>query len=106
LAFPEVLAGDLCSFKDYSVGVDPKVFGMTRDELASALLNEGIETKKYFYPPLHQQKLYSECATSLPVTERISAQVLSLPIYESMTDEDIECVLTAAQTVAGQKKQR
>jgi dTDP-4-amino-4,6-dideoxygalactose transaminase len=106
LAFPDVRNGDLCSFKDYSVAVDPEIFGLTRDQLAAALLKENIETKKYFYPPLHQQKLYREYATLLPVSERISSQVLSLPIYESMTDEDVGRVLTAAQTVAGQKQQR
>jgi dTDP-4-amino-4,6-dideoxygalactose transaminase len=110
LAVPEVLARNLCSFKDYSVAVDPEAFGgiqpITRDQLAARLLEENIETKKYFYPPLHQQKLYREYATSLPVTERLSGHVLSLPIYESMTDGDVDRVLAgvlAAQAVAGQK---
>jgi len=57
---------------------------MSRDELAAALLDENIETKKYFYPPLHQQALYKEHGANLPVTEAIADSVLSLPIYESL----------------------
>jgi dTDP-4-amino-4,6-dideoxygalactose transaminase len=106
LTRPLVRAGDICSFKDYSIGVRQEGCGFTRDQLAASLFEENIETKKYFYPPLHQQKLYREHTASLPVTERISADVLSLPIYESMTEDDVERVLSAARAVAGEKQQR
>ena len=84
IGFQQIPRGHLSTYKDYSVRVDPDTFGMSRDELAAALLDENIETKKYFYPPLHQQALYKEHGANLPVTEAIADSVLSLPIYESL----------------------
>ncbi len=106
IVFPLVRDGDVCSYKDYSIGIRPEVSGFTRDHLAAKLLEENIETKKYFHPPLHRQKLYQEYGAHLPLTEKVSAGVLSLPIYESMTDEDVERVLSAAQAVAREKQKR
>src|SRR5512142_553997 len=37
VGFQEVKAGDRCSYKDFSVTLDPDVFGLTRDALALAL---------------------------------------------------------------------
>jgi len=100
LRFQKVAPADLCSYKDYSVCVDPGAAGITRDELASALLAENIETKKYFYPPMHRQKLYRgyyDGRQSLPRTDSVSEAVLSLPIYESLSDETVEGVARAIQ---------
>ena len=72
---------------------------LNRDELACALLDENIETKKYFFPALHRQKLYAdyqpEDSSDLKRTELISEGILSLPIYESLPDETVEKVALA-----------
>jgi len=98
LRFQKVGPADVCSYKDYSVCVDSLAAGITRDELASALLAENIETKKYFYPPLHRQRLYRkyfDYCQPLPCTDSVSEAVLSLPIYESLSDETVEGVAHA-----------
>jgi dTDP-4-amino-4,6-dideoxygalactose transaminase len=91
LAFQQVRKHDTTTFKDFSVHVTPSEFGLSRDDLSKMLLADNIETRKYFYPPLHQQKLYRGYRDAdrdpLPETERISGGILSLPIYESLTDE-------------------
>lgn len=88
IGFQKLPPGHLSTYKDYSVRVDPEAFGMTRDELAGALLKENIETKKYFYPPLHQQALFRPFVADVPAplaaTEAVAGSVLSLPIYESL----------------------
>lgn len=105
LSFQKVDADDICTYKDYSVLVDQSEFGMTRDELAAALLSHNIETKKYFYPPLHRQKLYRQyyqpSKALLRYTDVVSSNVLSLPIYESLPDETIERITYAIQMLAG-----
>ena len=77
---------DVNTFKDYSIHVTAEKFGMTRDELAEGLLAENIETKKYFYPPMHMQTLYKQFykagGRDLKVTEEVTGGILSLPIYE------------------------
>lgn len=89
LQFQVIREGDLSTYKDYSVVVDPLKASLDRDALAAHLLQDGYETKKYFYPPLHQQQIFKEFHSGrdlpLPVTERISSGVLSLPIYYSLS---------------------
>lgn len=87
---------DTVTYKDYSIHVDADVLGMTRDDLANALLQQNIETKKYFYPPLHQQWLYAKfhdpSRNDLRQTEYLAGGILSLPIYESLADETVTAV--------------
>jgi len=99
LRFQKVAPEDLSTYKDYSIHVTSESFGMCRDALSEALAAEGIETKKYFYPPLHRQKLYTafcrpEGAT-LDRTNFITGGILSLPIYESLPDATVEDIAYA-----------
>jgi dTDP-4-amino-4,6-dideoxygalactose transaminase len=99
LRLQQVRAGNVSSFKDYSVAIDARAAGISRDALAAALLAENIETRKYFYPPLHRQKLYRRfydaAHDSLPCTDFVAGGVLSLPIYDSLPDESVENVALA-----------
>jgi dTDP-4-amino-4,6-dideoxygalactose transaminase len=104
VTFQQIPAGHVSTYKDYSVRVDPGAFGMTRDELAAALLEENIETKKYFYPPLHRQTLFrpfaAEAPDYLPATVAVTEAVLSLPIYESLPSETVSKVASAIRRLA------
>jgi len=96
LRFQVVLPDNRSTYKDYSIHVTSDVFGMSRDAMAQALLAEGIPTKKYFYPPLHKQKLYARFHRAelpgLGRTDHITEGILSLPIYESLADASVEQV--------------
>ena len=102
--FQKVLPGDLSTYKDFSIHVSPSAFGMTRDALAEALLAEKIETKKYFFPPLHKQRLYCSFHRTdrhgLSRTDYITNGILSLPIYESLPDATVEKVAQAILRLA------
>ena len=94
--FQKTDSRDTNTYKDYSIHITPESVGMTRDVLANALLHQNIETKKYFYPPLHQQSLYStfydRARNDLSQTEHLAGGILSLPIYESLPDETVIAV--------------
>jgi dTDP-4-amino-4,6-dideoxygalactose transaminase len=94
--FQKTYSQDTSTYKDYSIHITPEILGMTRNALANALLNENIETKKYFHPPLHQQLLYSKfydrARNDLSPTEHLADGILSLPIYESLPDETVNTV--------------
>jgi perosamine synthetase len=65
-----------------------------RDKLASHLGERGISAKVYFYP-IHLTHFYKNVLKyrcKLPVTEKVSQQVLSLPIYPSVTTKEIDYV--------------
>ncbi len=67
-----------------------------RDELVKYLKENEIGTVIHYPIPPHLQKAYSYLnikAGSLPITEEYSNMVLSLPLYEGMSDEEITYVI-------------
>lgn len=86
IGFQQVLPGNRNSYKDFSITVDAQAFGMTRDELANALAAENVDTRKYYEPPVHRQTAYASYydGQSLPATEWLAANSLSLPIWTNM----------------------
>jgi dTDP-4-amino-4,6-dideoxygalactose transaminase len=71
-----------------------------RDELAAHLKAAGIGSMIYYPIPIHQQALYRDLGYetgSFPETERAAAEVLSLPIYPELTDDEIAEVANAIQ---------
>lgn len=65
-----------------------------RENLQKYLSDHGIQTIIHYPIPPHQQKCYSEYSyLNFPVTEQLSAEVLSLPISQVMTTEEIEFVI-------------
>jgi dTDP-4-amino-4,6-dideoxygalactose transaminase len=104
LRFQKVLPNNVSTYKDYSIHVSSDAFGMTRDALVEALLAEKIETKKYFFPPLHEQRLYSSLHSvergGLARTSYVAGGIVSLPIYESLPDATVDQVAYAIQRLA------
>jgi dTDP-4-amino-4,6-dideoxygalactose transaminase len=69
-----------------------------RDELRAFLQEKGIGTMIYYPIPLHLQEVYADLGLgpgSYPEAERAAKEVLSLPIYPELTDEQIEEVAGA-----------
>lgn len=68
-----------------------------RDQLVTHLRNHGIEVLISWSVPLHKQKALGLSHFNLPMTERISAEVISLPMYPELTDEEVEFVIEAVK---------
>jgi dTDP-4-amino-4,6-dideoxygalactose transaminase len=69
-----------------------------RHEMQTSLKAAGIGTGIHYPVPLHLQRAYRGLGYDdgdLPVTERISAQILSLPMYPQMSDGQLAKVVTA-----------
>lgn len=72
------------------------VFCEHRDELQEYLKEQGIETLIHYPIPPHKQECYSQWSSlSLPVTEKIHSQELSLPISQVMTADEADEVVRA-----------
>ena len=96
---PAVAAGDVANFKDFTVMFD-EAFGLDRDAVAAALDAEGIETRSYFWPPVHRHQAYSHLpATDLPVTDSVAGSVLSLPMFGDLRDDDVDRVVEALRSI-------
>lgn len=72
-----------------------------RDGLQAYLQQKGIGTMVHYPIPPHLQPAYSDLGMnigSLPISEKIHADVLSLPIGPTMNDEQVEYVIAAIRS--------
>ncbi len=78
-------------YQKYTVEIEKK-----RDELQKFLSENHIITKAYFGTPVHLTNFYSSTygykEHMLPITEQKAKQVLSIPMFPALTNEDISYV--------------
>ncbi len=92
------------TFKDFTVLV-PSGKANTRDAVMASLQEQGVETRAYFHPPVHQQGWFARFADRpLPRTEDLASRVITLPFYTSITEEEMDYV-AGALAVAQEKFQ-
>jgi dTDP-4-amino-4,6-dideoxygalactose transaminase len=92
VATPYVAPGMVHVYHQYTIRA-PR-----RDELRAFLKDQGIGSMIYYPLALHMQEMYAGLGIgegSLPEAEKAATEVLSLPIYPEMTDEQIEEVANA-----------
>jgi dTDP-4-amino-4,6-dideoxygalactose transaminase len=71
-----------------------------RDELRAFLNEQGVGSMIYYPVPLHRQGMYADLGLkegSLPESELAAKEVLSLPIYPEMSDEQIGIVASTVR---------
>ncbi len=86
ILIPEVIQNSTHVYHQYTI----KIKNADRDDFRNRLLSRGIPSMIYYPIPLHLQKAYKSSEFpegSLPITEQLSKEVLSLPIH---TEMDIE----------------
>ncbi|MFX1559825.1 MAG: DegT/DnrJ/EryC1/StrS family aminotransferase [Promethearchaeota archaeon] len=89
---------------------------MNRDELVTALRNEGVGSRAVYALPCHKQETYLNIRTwrwakfidypdysavTLPVSEEIGLRHFDIPIHPSLTDEDKEHIKRAFNKILG-----
>jgi len=69
--------------------------GVNRDDLARMLTERGVEVGIYYPTPVHKQPLYRKLGydCSLEVSERLSAEVLSLPVHPGVGKVDLDYIV-------------
>lgn len=75
------------------------VFTEKRDSLRNHLLTRGIDTRIHYPIPIHLQEVHGNeyVRGSFPKAEYQSTNSLSLPIYPTLTDHQVEVVTTAVK---------
>ena len=63
-----------------------------RDEIREALTNNDIGSAIYYEKPIHMQPIYLDYGLNLPNSEKFSKEIMSLPSYPSLTNEEIEII--------------
>jgi dTDP-4-amino-4,6-dideoxygalactose transaminase len=69
--------------------------------LKATLEAEGVEPRRYFYPPLSRVPLYDHGAQT-PVADSASRRVLCLPVFHELEDVDILSICETVRRVAGE----
>ncbi|MCW3847473.1 DegT/DnrJ/EryC1/StrS family aminotransferase [Sphingomonas sp. LB-2] len=69
----------------------PRAFAGHRKAIVAALADEGIGTGQYFSPHLAEQPWFraNGVIEPVPVSDDVSARILSLPVTDAMTEADV-----------------
>lgn len=89
---PVVKEGCYHSFNYYTIRFDSKE---TRDRVSKHLTENQVANQIYYPIALHLQKAYKHLGYKegdLPVTERIQNEVLSLPMFPQLSDDEIQYI--------------
>jgi len=93
---PPVAEGAVHVYHQYTIRVPED-----RDGFATALREEYQVGSGMFYPvPNHRLKPFS-VAVDLPATEQAARECLSLPVHPSLSQDDLERIVTAVNALAG-----
>ena len=86
------------NFSYFPVLVRPD-FPMSRDMLYARLKEQGIFSRRYFYPLLSDLPMYREAPSAarenLPVATEAAEQILCLPIYPDLAEADQDRIVAA-----------
>lgn len=91
------ISGHVHSFQSYVVRVANR--GCFRQELDRL----GVQTLIHYPTPIHHEPAYRElprASTGLARAEQLTGEVVSLPIYPELSDEELELVIGAVRTAA------
>lgn len=76
-----------------------------RDRFVERLREEGVGTGIYYPVPVHRQRAYADLGygdQQFPVSERLSADVVSIPVHPGLSDDDVERVIEVVNIVAAE----
>ena len=70
--------------------VEPKIAGITRDTIFEKLEKENIYSRKYFFPLTSDANCYKDLnCDNLDNAKYVSNNILTLPLYATLTDEEV-----------------
>ncbi len=99
---PELGGGVDSAWHLYTIRIDPSRLCTGRDEILRALRAENIGANVH-YPPVHLHSYYRDHfgfrGGEYPIAEQASRRLISLPMFHSMTDIDVENVIEAVVKV-------
>jgi dTDP-4-amino-4,6-dideoxygalactose transaminase len=93
---PHVMNGATSVWAQYTL----RVPATRREALAAGLKSRGIPTAVYYAKPLHQQTAYRKypvAGNGLPVSERLAAEVISLPMHPYLDEGEQDFIIDAVK---------
>jgi len=82
----------------FPIQIDEKKYGITRDALYNKLKENNIFARRYFYPLISSFEPYNKLESSkienLLVATKAAEEVLCLPIYVELNNDDIQTIIS------------
>jgi len=98
---PIVEKGNKHVFHQYTIKVEND-FKLSRDELMEYLSKKEISSAVYYPKPLHLLEHFKKLGYKegdFPIAEKLSKQVLSLPVHPHLTKEQLDIIIKAFEEV-------
>jgi perosamine synthetase len=101
LQTPELIPGTSHAFSLFTVCIDRKQAGMSRDALAKALRLRGIQSAVHYPLPLHRQPVFRGYGLDrdFPVSARLAKTVLSLPVHPGVKEDDLHYIVRSVREI-------
>jgi len=97
IRYLEDIEGVRHNYSYFPIFITEKEYGMSRDALYAKLKENNILGRRYFYPLISNFPVYrgleSARKENLSVANKLAEQVLCLPMYADLSDEDVERVI-------------
>lgn len=104
LELPREAANRKHAWHLFSIRLDPAVWTIGRDAFIEGLKQRGIGASVH-WQPLHMQPYYRDtygfAAADYPVAAGLWPQLVTLPLFPGMTDEDLDTVAAAIRELRG-----
>jgi dTDP-4-amino-4,6-dideoxygalactose transaminase len=83
-------------------------FGVDREELYHWLRRHNVFARRYFYPLVCDFECYQDLSlrTPLPVSRRVASQILTLPIYNGLSLDDVHRICDVVTSIPVPHKAR
>lgn len=96
IRFLNNITGVKHNYAYFPILIDAKKYGKTRDEVYEELKRHNIYGRRYFYPLISQFPTYrgleSAHPGNMPVAEKVTEEVICLPIYPDLMNNKIEYI--------------
>lgn len=93
----EDMPGVRHNYAYFPIFIDAEKYGMTRDELYFKMKENNVLGRRYFYPLISEFSTYRGLESARPenlsVATHIANSVICLPMYHSLTDDNIKQII-------------
>lgn len=105
LQAPPVHEDDRHAWCMYVIRVDRRAAGIARDDLIEDLKARNVGTSVHYVPTHHFSGYRAYASGALPKTDRVADEIISLPLYPTMSDADVADVIEAIKASVMDSKQ-
>jgi len=95
VVIPFVSTGAFHVYHQYTI----RVIGHDRDAFAAEMVKRGVGNGVYYPTPVHQLPSFGH-TFDLPETARATTQVLSIPVHPSLSQGDLETIVSVVNSIA------